>query len=249
MPHKVKNNNKKYNKNDYRKNDRNDNRKYSGQQHPAGKISVQNFPGTLQQFKQWIKSMFSGTYDTFDARDKQTYIEVTYYHEDMRDKLIGINNSIYSNSQVMFIDKEPVDGKKGSKDFKTPTQMVDEILQENFNKETNYVDLSNVVDKLVEKGYRKHVDLMFHSKIIQQLKNKYPNTEGIGYNNNNLTSLSIFKDLEKGLPQLVALNLMNNQIKDVQQLEFIKNIPLEVLSLNNNVVCNQKEFELFVYFL
>lgn len=242
MPKKVKGGFKKdfkHEKHGYGGKDKN-NRGYSGEKRVAGKIAVNNFPGTIQQLKQWIKSMFNGTFDTFDAKDKMNHIEIICYNDDLKDKLLGLNNSNYANTQVLFTEKDKIDEKMK----KTPTQMVDEILKEYFNKETNYVDLSNIEDKLKQKGYQKHVDLMFQSKIIQQLKDKYPNTAGIGYNNNNLTSLSIFKELERSLPQLVALNLMNNQIKDVQQLDFIKNIPLEVLSLNNNMIIQQREFQL-----
>ena len=249
MPKKGKGKNNNYNKNQF-KHERNDkynkHDKQERHQRKLGTVIVQNFAGTQQQLIQWIKSLFNGKFDTFNVKDKHTHYDIAYFNEDMKDKLLTLNNSLYMNARVNFILNEY---NQNEERRKTLPEMIDEILTENFNKETNFVDLSNISNKLAEKGYNKHVDVMLHSKVIQQLKDKYPNTAGIAYCSNNITSLAFFKELERSLPQLVALNLMDNNIKTVDQLEFIKNIPLEVLTLNGNQIIEQREFQLFVFFL
>ena len=100
--------------------------------------------------------------------------------------------------------------------------------------------------KLKELGFTDVITDINIGKILRAISDVKPTLRCINYNNNNLGSLRPFSQIEKVFPLLVGLRFENNSIKQVAQLDHIKDVPLEIINLNQNPIQQDPTYELFV---
>lgn len=204
-----------------------------------GSFRVDNFPGTLPQLKTWVYSMYSQYKGEMRFREMGDHYVIEYYKDFMAEKILQLNGAQFAG---IIVAVSPITMESNGSGKRPLTEIIQKICMEGYNKEDSSMDLSHLAEKLAAEGYTKHLDLPLQTKFIDHLKSKYPTTISIDYGFNGLTSLHIFRDIHQSMPQLFGLNLSNNNIKSLDQLEHIKDIPLGVLSLINNPILGENGF-------
>lgn len=217
---------------------------YDHKKRANGRFRVDNFPGTCVQLKTWVFSMYSQYKSEMKFREMDGYYIIEYFKDYLAEKLIMLNGAQFSGCVVSVSPMNDA-GQRGI----TVSDMIREICLEGYNRENSHMDISHLPERLAAKGFTKHLDLPLQTKVIDHVKANYPTSNSIDYSFNGLTTLHIFREIHQSMPQLIGLNLSNNNIKNLDQLEHIKEIPLEVLSLNDNPILAENGFNLFVSFI
>ncbi|KZC12807.1 PREDICTED: nuclear RNA export factor 1-like [Dufourea novaeangliae] len=169
--------------------------------------------------------------------------EASFYVDDYKSAMAILN----CNQKITTIDGFKLYVKVFQPPF--PHCEVDNKLKEKLKQamakryvnETNALDLSKFhqdPDLATDYFYALHRPLLWKT-VLDIVSEHIPNLEALNLDGNRLLSLDRSNILNKKFPKLKILYIGDNMIKDIKQLEAIKDLKLEELKLTGNPVCNK----------
>ncbi|KAL7713308.1 NTF2 domain-containing protein [Entamoeba marina] len=196
------------------------------------KFLVTGFTGTLNQFKQFLKNIDSGFKNQkIYSVDDNFCVELKF--KQLEQKITSLDGT--SDQKGAILSVEEVGGRPNTSALET---IIPDMINKYYISNTNMVNLSQLNVKLADCGYSKKFDDFLLTKILETISKTKPTLSGISLCDNGIASLSNLKNIHELFPSLTGLILDNNNIKSPNQLDYIKHIPLVVLSLTGNPIEN-----------
>ncbi|EAL50738.2 mRNA export factor mex67, putative [Entamoeba histolytica HM-3:IMSS] len=212
------------------------NNKRTFQKKNTTKLSVTGFTGTSQQLVNWLSRAGQNIKKNIFVNGNNGTFTVSVSLPNLVEQILRLNGDNYDNSIVSICEMQQ------QPQATSLQSVVKELISRCYTAGDFSINLDNLQQKLQALGYQRNFDNVALNKIFELIALSKPALKAVHYCNNNLTSLVSFKNLGRLFPSLMGLDLTNNSIRQIDQLDHIKDLPLEVLTLLNNPITQDPNY-------
>ncbi|ELP91683.1 nuclear RNA export factor, putative [Entamoeba invadens IP1] len=199
------------------------------------KLIVSGFTGTTTQLSSFFSSNGIHVNVKFISETGGNF-QVNLKDKTTANNILGLNGILF-NSQIVTISM--VDNSAPSVNF---NEMGMKLVDKYYSTNDQSINLDNIQMKVKDLGFNKQVDSIVITRILDGISTIKPAIQSIHFCNNSISSLLGFQKIIAVFPALKSLDFRNNCIKQLDQLDYIKDIPLEALSLNGNPIQNEPNY-------
>ncbi|KAL7717146.1 NTF2 domain-containing protein [Entamoeba marina] len=212
-------------------------------------IEVSGFNRTFRTFKEWLQSIDDRLKGCKIKRKNDNYI-VKVQNEGIIENLLKHNNDVFDGDilSILFKGKIIVNSNGNSYQNISIKSLAYELVNRYFDELDRSIDLSSLHEKLLLVEYKSKLDEFGISNLFKCISDIHPNIISINYAHNK-TNLKEFKGIHKYFPNLIKLSLENTYITNLFDLDLIKDIPLQHLTLTTNPIIVNPSLKEFIYAL